>query len=329
MNGSSKPTNESASIRSSNDDLFETHTLFEQPWWLDAVAPNVWGAVEISRGNSIVARLPYVVEKRWGLTGLTMPALTQTLGPWLTPSQGKRVKELSRQKELMTSLIEQLPPCDYFHQLFHYSITNWLPFYWQGFDQTTRYTYVIESLDDLDRVWAQLHERVRRNIRKAEKQLAVHTDPDIQRFLDINALSFERQGLALPYSRDTVRRLDAACAKRQARRLFFAEDAQGRIHAAKYIVWDLNSGYYLMGGADPKLRSSGADALLMWEAIRYCATVTRKFDFEGSMIEPIERFFRAFGGVQKSYFRVVRYGRRARCLLAGRDMARALFDRTS
>jgi lipid II:glycine glycyltransferase (peptidoglycan interpeptide bridge formation enzyme) len=271
-----------------------------------------------------VARLPYVVEKRWGLTGLTMPPLTQTLGPWLAPSEGKLVNQLSRQKELMTSLIERLPPFDYFHQRFHYSITNWLPFYWQGFDQTTRYTYVIETLNDLDRVWAQLHERVRRNIRKAEKQLAVRTDPDIERFFDINALSYKRQGLALPYSRDIVRRLDTACAERQTRRIFFAEDAQGRIHAAKYIVWDQNSGYYLMGGADPDLRSSSADTLLMWEAIRFCATVTRKFDFEGSMIEPIERFFRAFGGAQRPYFRVVRLGRRVRFLTAGRDLIKAL-----
>jgi phosphatidate phosphatase APP1 len=30
------------------------------------------------------------------------------------------------------------------------------------------------------------------------------------------------------------------------------------------------------------------------------------FDFEGSMIEPIERFFRGFGAVQTPYFHVSR-----------------------
>jgi hypothetical protein len=89
MNGSSKPTNESASIRSSNDDLFETHTLFEQPWWLDAVAPNVWGAVEISRGNSIVARLPYVVEKRWGADRAYHACADTDVGALVNPFAGK------------------------------------------------------------------------------------------------------------------------------------------------------------------------------------------------------------------------------------------------
>src|SRR5919202_225122 len=100
-------------------DLSETNTLFEQPWWLDAVAPGAWGAVEVPSGGEVVARLPYAVERRLGLTGLTMPPLTQTLGPWLAPLSGKYASRLSRQKELMVSLIERLPSYDYFHQRLH------------------------------------------------------------------------------------------------------------------------------------------------------------------------------------------------------------------
>jgi hypothetical protein len=204
-------------------------------------------------------------------------------------------------------------------------LSNWLPFYWRGFEQTTRYTYVIEPLADLERVWSEFSKKLRWEIRKAQKQLAVRTDvEDIERFLDINALTFKRQGLELPYSRDVVRRLDAACIKHQARRMFFAEDAQGRIHAAKYVVWHKDSAYYLMGGSDPELRKSGADSLLTWEAIRFAATVAEKFDFEGSMLEAIERGFRAFGGVQTPYFHVTRFSRRMKVLMAGRDMGRAL-----
>lgn len=41
----------------------------------------------------------------------------------------------------MNYFIDNLPKFDYFNMNFHYSITNWLPFYWRGFKQTTRYTY--------------------------------------------------------------------------------------------------------------------------------------------------------------------------------------------
>jgi hypothetical protein len=305
---------------------FGTNTLFQQPWWLDAVAPGAWRAVEVSRDGRVVARLPYVTKKWLRLRGLIMPPLTQTLGPWLAPSEGKQTGQLTRQKELMTALIEGLPPHDFFHQSFHYSISNWLPFYWSGFEQTTRYTYVIERLDDLDLVWAEFQSNARREIRKAQKRVAVRTDLDVERFLDINTLSFKRQGLELPYSRELVRRLDAACVEQQARRMFFAEDGQGRIHAALYVVWNEDSAYYLMSGADPDLRNSGAMSLLVWEALQFVATVTKKFDFEGSVIEPVERFFRSFGGTLKPYFRIARFSRWLRFLMARREMTKALLS---
>ena len=124
-------------------------------------------------------------------------------------------------------------------------LSNWLPFYWRGFEQTTRYTYVIEPLADLERVWSEFSKKLRWEIRKAQKQLTLRTDLGIERFLDINALTFKRQGLDIPYGRDVVRRVDVACAKHQARRMFFAEDARGRTHVAKYVAWNEVSAYYL------------------------------------------------------------------------------------
>jgi len=302
----------------------KNNSIFQNSWWLDAVAPNSWHSIEVIENDTLKARLPYIMQKKRGLTLLTMPTLTQTLGPWLAPSQAKYAKQLSREKDLMTSLISKLPAYDYFSQNFHYSITNWLPFYWQGFTQTTRYTYVLKNLNDLEEIWSGFQENIRREIRKAKKILTVKTDLDINRFFNINALTFQRQGKQIPYSLEFLQRLDMTCIKHQARKIFFAEDAQGRIHAAIYIVWDENSAYYLMGGADPELRNSGATSLLMWEAIQFAATVTKKFDFEGSMIESVERFVRAFGARQIPYFQITRMSRRMKLLMTGRDALKAL-----
>ena len=304
--------------------IAEVTSIFQQPWWLDAVAPGAWSAVEIRRGGELKARLPYVVDRRMGLTLLRQPLLTPFLGPWIRPSEGKYATQLAHQKELYTELIEQLPAHDYFSQHFHYSVENWLPFYWKGFQQTTRYTYVIDNLTDLDYIWLEFQENIRREIRKASKRLRVHSEYGIDKFLEVNELTFSRQGLPLPYSRAFVRRLDDACSARSARKIFFAEDDGGRVHAAAYIVWDERSAYYLMGGGDPELRTSGATSLVLWEAIKFSHQVSRRFDFEGSMIEPVERFFRAFGARQVPYFSVSRCSRRMRVLMSARDMMKAL-----
>lgn len=298
--------------------------IYRQPWWLDAVAPGGWDEVVVKRGEDTAARLPYVVEKRAGFTLLKMPPLTQFLGPWLRPGEGKSATRLAAEKDLMTELIEGLPPFDHFSQNFQYSITNWLPFYWRGFAQTTRYTYRLEDLSDRDRLWSELAENVRRAVRKARKSLSVRHDLGLDEFLKLNALTFSRQGMEMPYSEDLVRRLDAACLERSARKIFFAEDSDGRLHAALYLIWDGDSAYNLMLGSDPDLRGSGASSLVMWEAVRFASTVTKAFDFEGSMVESIERSFRSFGAKQTPYFQVSRMSRRMSFLDSGRRMLRAL-----
>jgi hypothetical protein len=301
--------------------------IFRQPWWLDAVAPGCWGEAAVERGGELAARLPYVVRRRLGMTALVMPPLTQNLGPWLKPSEGKYASRLAWEKDLMDELINKLPTHDRFSQSFHFSMTNWLPFYWRGFSQTTRYTYRLEDLSEMERLWSELAENVRRAVRKARKEVAVREDLDVDEFIRLNSLTFSRQGVRMPYSPELVRRLDAACAARGRRKIIFAEDASGRVHAAVYVVWDEDSAYNLMLGSDPELRGSGASNLVMWEAIRYASTVTRSFDFEGSMIESVERSFRSFGARQVPYFHVSRMSGRMNLLHAGRRLLSALAGR--
>jgi hypothetical protein len=43
-------------------------------------------------------------------------------------------------------------------------------------------------------------------------------------------------------------------------------------------------------------------SLLMWEAIQRSSRSSKEFNFEGSMLEEVERFFRGFGAKQVPYF---------------------------
>lgn len=290
-----------------------TIPIFSRAWWLDAVCSADWDVCLVEKGGQILAAMPYYIKKRYGFTVLTHPQLTQTLGPWLSPSDAKYTNRLGQEKDLLTALIDQLPDFAHFQQNWHHVNTNWLPFYWQGFQQTTRYTYRLPDLGDLNAVWAGFRENIRGDIRKAANRfnLRVRNDVSIDDFLALNVQTFDRQGLAVPYSPAFVHQLDQSCASHEARQMFIAEDEQGQKHAGVYIIWDEQSAYYLMGGGDPKLRSSGATSLCMWEAIKFAATKTKSFDFEGSMIEPVERFFRAFGAIQTPYFSVSKTQSRA------------------
>ncbi|WP_137807894.1 GNAT family N-acetyltransferase [Pseudomonas sp. G(2018)] len=284
--------------------------LFSQAWWLDAVAADAWDVVLCEKDGNILASMPFVLKKKVGLKLLAMPTLTQHLGPWIKPTTGKMSKRLAYEKDVLTELAALIlaRQFDHFDSNWSYTQSNWLPFYWAGFKQSTRYTYALEDLSCKDTLWSQFQDNIRREIRKAEGRfmLKVRTDLTAEDFFNLNNLVFERQGMKIPYSLDLVKRIDDACAGRSSRAILIAEDEDGRRHAGVYMVWDEHSAYYLMGGADPELRNSGASSLCMWEAIKLATTVTTRFDFEGSMLEPVERFFRAFGASQVPYFTVTK-----------------------
>jgi lipid II:glycine glycyltransferase (peptidoglycan interpeptide bridge formation enzyme) len=281
--------------------------IFSRDWWLDAAAgPDAWNVSLVRKAGQVVASMPYVMRRRYGLKVLGQPALTQKLGPWFQSGDGKPATRLANEKDMMQALIDQLPSFDYFNQSWHYNRTNWLPFSWNGFEQTTRYTYVLPELGETEKLWAGFDNSTRAECKKATSRfnLSIQDDLPLDAFLALNRMTFARQGMHMPYSESFIRRLDAACAERDCRKFFIAVDPQGRHHAGNYIVWDENSSYGLMNGSDPALRNSGAVSLCMWAAIKHAAKVTQRFDFMGSMREPIERFFRGFGAVQVPYFNI-------------------------
>lgn len=130
----------------------------------------------------------------------------------------------------------------------------------------------------------------------------MYSNDSIKEFCSVNKKVFERQGISYPYSLEFLKRLDNACSQNNSRKIFYAKDEKGKIYSAIYLVWDAESAYLLMSGSEPNLRAYNCKTMLVWEAIKYAATVTKRFDFEGSMIERIAEYNRQFGAVSKPYY---------------------------
>ena len=280
--------------------------IFFRDWWLDSVTDSSkWDVILVKKDNKIIAAFPYFKAKKHGFTFILQAKLTQFSGPWIKyPENMKYNSKLSYEKKIFNEIIKKLPNFDHMNINFHYSMDNWLPFYWKGFNQTTRYTYVIDNLKNIDNVYNNFESSTKRNIKKAQKIVSITPSDNLQKFYELNSNIFKKQGIDTSYSYEYLRRMDNIQKANNSRRMTFAVDNDGNVHSAIYIVWDKNSAYYLMSGVDPKFKNSGATTLLFWEAIQFASTVVDKFDFEGSMIEPIEKFFTGFGAIQKSYFNI-------------------------
>ena len=280
--------------------------VFSRDWWLDAACGEDWDVLLDEKNGKIHAAMPLYVHCRHIIT---MPHYTQTMGVWFAAgaTDAKYSSLLEQRQAICKSFIEKLKPYKSFLQNFSHDFTDWLPFYWEKYLQTTRYTYILHGIKDTEKILSGMSQQTRRNLKKAEEQsVTVRRGVGIDEFLKIQSLTFERQKKRNTQSSAVLRRIIEATRERGQGDIFGGYDKEGNLHATAFIVWQNSSAYYIAGGGDPSLRSSGAHTLVLWEAIKYVSRYTDTFDFEGSMISGVERFFREFGAVQTPYFMISR-----------------------
>ncbi len=286
-----------------------------QPWWLDAVCggPGHWGVcLAVDGSGSATGVLPWFRTRRWGLPALQLPPFTSYAGPWFFHPQNADFKEISRisfEKKVCAALIAQLPRAVFFQQNFRPEIDNWLPFYWAGFRQTTRYTYRIDPAGGEKNPPATWENTLRTDLKKAGARTMVSLEKDQPALLfDLYNESLRRQGLAPGPRRAAFFRLYEALNGRGLAYPIFARDqASGAPHAGLLLAHDERQAALLLTGTNAAGRRSGATAFLIAEAIGFCREHGLILDLEGSMHEGLERVFRAFGGRLTPYSQVWRW----------------------
>ena len=282
--------------------------IFSQPWWLDAVCgKSNWGVHVLEKSGQFLGAMPYYVEIRNGYEIITKAHHSQNNGIILSylPNM-KYVAKLDRQEEVVNEMCDYIESLevDKYEQQYHYTFTNYLPFKWRGYEAMVRYTYVIDDTSDMDKICADFKYIVRNQIKKAEKIVTVKEGMDIEKFYNINKLSYDRQGIEVPFSLKLLSRIENCCVEHDCRKILYTQDEEGNIHSVAYLVWDEESLYFLINGIDTEFTWSQSNSLLIRESIREAHKLGKKFDFEGSVLQPIEHIFRGFGAQQKMYFRI-------------------------
>ena len=283
--------------------------VYDQPWWMDAVcgAEN-WDVLLYEKKGNLLGAMPYYVKSRYGLKYITQPPFTQHNGVWIKyPENQVESKRISLEKEVISGLIEQLeslPVCHY-QQTHSPTLTNWLPFYWKGYQQTTRYTYRLEDIHDPEALLTRFQYQKRKNVEKARAHhLTLRFDLTAQEFFNVHQTGLAKMGNSIHYSLDLFQRIYDAAYAHDAGRVLYLTDETDKILCAMFNIWDRRYGYDLITAFDPDGRKIGAPDLLVYSMLEYLSDKVCGYDFEGSMIEGVEESFRHFGAAQTPYFTI-------------------------
>ena len=284
--------------------------IFFQSWWLDAVCTNgEWTAlISKDKQGEILAVWPLYIEKKWGQTLIKMPPMTPYLGPHIkSPDHLTKLNsKYSYTRKVLNDLIEQLPDFIYFNVLCHPGFEELLPLKWRGFKQTNEVSYMIDDMSNLDEVYNSFASSARNKISKAKDRFESEETKDINALYQLMNLTFEKQKKKNPFSLELIQRICDAIKVNQSTYLINQISSNSTVVAANFLVLDNNCAYNLLAGANPDYLKEGVMSLNIWKSIQLASKRVIQFDFEGGQIEPIESFFRSFGGRQVYYSRFVK-----------------------
>lgn len=270
--------------------------LFLQPWWLDATSD--WDVSFAVRKDRIVGAMPFAIKKKWGIKTISMPDHSHHLKLWMDkPPDITPHKWLTREKQIIWSIIDNLPSYGFFSMVFTSdSFDNWLPFHWKGFRQEMRYTFIIERADAAI-IDEHINSSFKKKLRKASESLVIRRDVDRKSFYDVCSRTYDRQKIKTPYSYSSFETLDKAIEKHKAGMRLGAYTQEGKLIAVSSLVWDDQIAYYHLSGDEEEGREQAASLFLCREAIRIAFEERglQTFDFCGSMIEPVTEIRRQFG----------------------------------
>ncbi len=277
-------------------------TIYGKTWYLDA----------LQRPYRILA----VVEKEHIVGGMVLtlneiglsrnPLLCKYLGVYFAESKGNLYNRETHRRSVAKLLAEQVASISSFSYTFHYSVTDHLPFHWKGLSAQVMYTYLINLNDTTeDALLMQLHTKTRNDMGFAARSgCEVMDSVDFETFYEIDEKSFRRQGGPSPFKKDFLRNYINHLESHKAIRLFGIKGPDGTVMAVAGLIYDSHSASLVLNGIDHETIVRGANEMLLWHCIRFASAHSQVFDFEGSMLQPVNSFYRKFGGVQTPFLKV-------------------------
>ncbi|HDD44889.1 MAG TPA: GNAT family N-acetyltransferase [Candidatus Desulfofervidus auxilii] len=283
-------------------------SVFSYMEWLNIFGKNLHILGLYDKGNNLIGGFAIYIKKIGPLRICTNPPFSPNIGLFLKIKDIQNKVTLNSFIKMVIESISEFLEKNNFHIIslnFPRQFIDMQPFIWKKFKVIPRYTYIISLDNSEEDIWKHFSSTRRRYIRKALREKIECFKLERSDFNIIKILvekTFLRKNKKI--NLDLLNKIIFSFANDE-NSFAFASFKNNRPIAVSFCIYDNFSAYYLLGGIDPEVKHHGAGALSLYNCIKYAKQLKLKyFDFEGSTIPSIERFFRDFGGDLVPYFRV-------------------------
>jgi len=271
-------------------------TVFHYSWWLEATGSEFKILGCWDKDGRLIGGIPLPFKRKAGLILYHSPRLAPYLGPIfdLTAAE-KNAERILIMRHFGEQLARAIHGFDFLSYTAGAAAPDLQGFLWAGFRADLTYTFRIEGGTTIDQAFQQISRTHRQKLNK-HAEYFIEAGEDVSALAMLSSQTFERQGIACPYSENYLRRLWQEVSKRGRGIVYTARGLDGRPAAALLIVSDHRTSYQIVSGMDMTMRGSPAGGLITWRAICDTLNAGRTYDFEGSRIRGVEQYYRRWGG---------------------------------
>ena len=276
-----------------------------QAWWLDATSKENWDVIFAKIHDEIVGFFVFSYQKKLGKTIVTNLPLTQYSGPFIFyPTNLNKSDIHSFENKVYTSIIEQLNSknIDFIEINCHHSFKNWQQFFWSGYKQTTKYTYILDNISNKETLLKEMSYSQRaKRIKKAKNDYYFSLELSAEEFYDFYKSNLKDLDKTIFYSKEFFLKLYNAAKERNQGQIISIYSKDNELLAALWTIWDSEFAYNMIMTSDKKKKCSEGTTLLIWETIDFLKDKTKNYDFEGSMIKGVALRNQSYGATALPY----------------------------
>ncbi len=269
-------------VRSSPANIIYAHS-----WYLNLVSP-FWDALV---SDDYEAVFPLTWNRKFGVDYLYQPYFTQQLGMFSNdPADTKLLGEFLIAIPKEFKLIE-----------INLNAKNAIPKN-VSFESSGRLTHILNLAQSHDQISSSYSDNLKRNLKKAMKEeLTVNESENFSFAIELFKSVKSSVVPMDDYHYELLEKIcDYAISNRYGK-YFEVHSKDNKIISAGFFLISENQIIHLLSTSNPEGKNTGAASHLMDFVIREYADSNFSFDFEGSNIESVARFYKSFGSHEVSY----------------------------
>lgn len=287
----------------------ESHgSIFNSLEWLSVYPANL-EVMGLYKGDRLIAIWNQWRDKKGPVAFLRTPPLMPGNALVMDLRSSNVASILSEVKEIMKSIAAYYADLKWTVVSLNFppEVVDLQPFVWKDFKVVPAYTYRLPLPLNPEAIMERMHHKLRNAIAKSQADgLICKRVFDLSLVRSMVMRSFERKNVKVNVE---IMNLLLNVYASESNSVAFACFDNDKLIAASFCVIDKDKIYYLFGGYDHQSGHRGAGAMCLYQSILFANESGKSiFDFEGSMLPEVERYFRDFGADLTPYYSVNKSG---------------------